>query len=71
MYLPPPRYNEHTKVYRKKTLIFDLDETMIHCLDEKEHEQGIKADVVINVPIDDPDSSDYYVGAEVNIRPNL
>lgn len=52
IYLPSPRYDAYTKVYKKKTLIFDLDETLIHCLEEKE--LGRVPDLIVRVPfIDD------------------
>ena len=51
----------------KKTLILDIDETMIHCLDEKDHEDEIP-DVVIRIPLDDEDD---YADAGINIRPHL
>ena len=71
VYLPPPSY-AHSQVFRKKTLIFDLDETLIHCLDEKELEIGLRGEVQINVPyVDDDDESEGYVPAEINLRPHL
>ena len=59
MYIPPPRYNVESKVFRKKTLIFDLDETLIHCLDESEQygDTHVDPDMIIIIPIDDPNSS--------------
>lgn len=72
VYLPPPVYDSQSKVYRKKTLIFDLDETMIHCLDEKEQfEANDDPDMVITIPIDDPDASVINVDADINVRPHL
>jgi len=51
-----------SKVFRKKTLIFDLDETLIHCLDEKELEMGLRGEVLIDVPyIDEDDGSEGFV----------
>ena len=62
MYLPPPKNPNH-----KKVLILDIDETMIHCLDERdpEHEEP---DVVIRIPLDDEGD---YADAGINIRPHL
>lgn len=40
VYLPDPIYPE----FQKNTLIFDLDETLIHCLDEDTN-NGELADV--------------------------
>ena len=37
VYLPQPRSDKI-----KITLVIDLDETLIHCLDDKEIEKGIK-----------------------------
>ncbi|CDW84172.1 nli interacting factor-like phosphatase family protein [Stylonychia lemnae] len=58
--LPPPNHPS-----KKKTLIFDMDETLIHCVDDIENEDP---DVII--PIDFPDE-DELVNAGVNIRPYL
>jgi hypothetical protein len=61
VFLPPPSY-VCSKVFRKKTLIFDLDETLIHCLDEKELEMGLRGEVLIDVPyIDEDDGSEGFV----------
>ena len=56
--LPPPR---HPGI--KKTLVFDLDETLIHCLDEEE--EGGSYD--FSVPIAFPGGES--VDAHVNVRP--
>lgn len=56
MYLPEPRYDVRSKVIKKKTLIFDLDETMIHCLDERDYEFTVeRPDFVVGIPIEEPD----------------
>jgi CTD small phosphatase-like protein 2 len=62
IYLPKPK-NPHIK----KTLILDIDETMIHCIDEKDPEDT-QPDVVIRIPLDD--KGDYADGG-FNIRPHL
>ena len=58
--LPPPR-NPETQ---KKLLIFDMDETLIHCVDDVEKEE---TDVVIEINF--PDEETVYAG--VNIRPYI
>eukprot|EP00347_Sterkiella_histriomuscorum_P020709 403336778 len=62
IYLPPPRDPS-----LKKLLILDIDETMIHCLDERdpEHEEP---DIVIRIPLDDEGD---YADAGINIRAHL
>lgn len=52
--LPPPT--------KKNTIVFDLDETLVHCLDIK---KGTNAD--ISIPILFPDSKQVVVG--INVRP--
>ena len=59
--LPPPR-----NPALKKVLILDIDETMIHCLDERDPENE-EPDVIIRVPLDDED----YADAGINIRAHL
>jgi CTD small phosphatase-like protein 2 len=49
----------------KKTLILDIDETMIHCLDDP----YAVSDVIIKIPIDEEYSE--FVDAGLNIRPHL
>jgi hypothetical protein len=74
VYLPHPR---HARI--QKTLILDLDETMIHCLDERELGMGIKPDITVKVPylLDEEDgpcnmsSNVCFVDAEVVVRPYL
>ena len=61
VYLPQPR-----ETYMKKTLILDIDETMIHCLDERDPDNE-DPDVIIKIPLDDND----YADAGINIRPHL
>lgn len=56
--LPPPRDPNRKSWYishftEKKVLIFDMDETLIHCVDDIENEDP---DVII--PIDFPDEED-------------
>ena len=46
----------------KKVLIFDMDETLIHCVDDVETDD---TDVVLE--IDFPDEETVYAG--INIRP--
>lgn len=58
--LPPP---SHPKT-QKKLAIFDMDETLIHCVDDIEQED---TDIVIE--IDFPDDETVYAG--INIRPYL
>lgn len=60
--MPPPRNHLH-----KKVLILDIDETMIHCLDERDPEIE-DPDVVIRIPLDDEGD---YADAGINIRPHL
>jgi CTD small phosphatase-like protein 2 len=48
-------------------LILDIDETMIHCLDERDPENE-EPDVVIRIPLDDEGD---YADAGINIRPHL
>ena len=49
----------------KKTLIFDIDETMIHCLEDDRY----TPDVTIKIPLDD--EGEEYADAGINIRPHL
>lgn len=62
IFLPPPKNPNH-----KKLLILDIDETMIHCLDERDAEAD-EPDVVIRIPLDDDGD---YADAGINIRPHL
>ncbi|TNV83176.1 hypothetical protein FGO68_gene9050 [Halteria grandinella] len=57
VYLPP------LKPGIKKTVIFDIDETMIHCLEDS----SSIPDVIMKIPLDDGDFAD----AGINIRPHL
>lgn len=59
IYLPP--YQEGIK----KTLIFDIDETMIHCLEDNDS----IPDVIIKIPLDETYSE--FADAGLNIRPHL
>jgi len=59
--LPEPRNSKS-----KKTLLLDIDETMIHCLDERDPDNS-EPDVVIRVYLEDDD----YADAGINIRPHL
>jgi CTD small phosphatase-like protein 2 len=59
IYLPP------YKPGIKKTLIFDIDETMIHCLEDNTH----VPDVIIKIPLDD--NFEEFADAGINIRPHL
>jgi hypothetical protein len=49
-------------------LVLDIDETMIHCLDERDPEDE-EPDVIIRIPMDD--EGDDYADAGINIRPYL
>lgn len=76
VYLPPPRYGPDSQVFRKKTLIFDLDETLVHCLDQQElFSDDVKPDIIIPIPIcldeDDAPSDMDCVDAEFMVRPHL
>lgn len=62
IYLPPPRNPSH-----KKVLLLDIDETMIHCLDERDPETE-DPDVVIRIPLDDEGD---FADAGINVRPHL
>ncbi len=57
VFLPPPRNKTI-----KKTIIFDLDETLIHCVDDVESEG---ADIILNVPF----PTGEIVEAGINVRP--
>ena len=59
IYLPPMRPGI------KKTVIFDIDETMIHCLED----ESKRPDVIIKIPLDD--EGEEYADAGINIRPHL
>jgi hypothetical protein len=66
VYLPKPRLPSI-----KKTLILDLDETMIHCLDDRDPDNE-EPDVVIRIPMGtDENDKDDYADAGINIRPHL
>jgi CTD small phosphatase-like protein 2 len=56
--LPPPRYPKD----QKKTIIFDLDETLIHCVDDIENEVS---DAILNIAFPNGE----IVKAGINIRP--
>ena len=64
VFLPPPRYP-----HIKKTLILDIDETLIHCSDERDPEDA-QPDVIIRIPLDEEDEDDY-ADAGINIRPHI
>ena len=49
----------------KKTVIFDIDETMIHCLEDPSK----TPDVIIKIPLDDEGIE--FADAGINIRPHL
>eukprot|EP00343_Euplotes_focardii_P002333 CAMPEP_0205807058 /NCGR_PEP_ID=MMETSP0205-20121125/10729_1 /ASSEMBLY_ACC=CAM_ASM_000278 /TAXON_ID=36767 /ORGANISM="Euplotes focardii, Strain TN1" /LENGTH=490 /DNA_ID=CAMNT_0053080791 /DNA_START=66 /DNA_END=1538 /DNA_ORIENTATION=- len=57
VFLPP-----HEQSHTKKTLIFDMDETLIHCVDDIELE---KPQVVLDVEFEDGE----VVEAGINVRP--
>lgn len=48
-------------------LILDIDETMIHCLDERDPENE-QPDVMIRIPLDDEGD---FADAGINIRPHI
>jgi len=56
--LPPP-WNPETQ---KKLVVFDMDETLMHCVDDIEQQE---TDIILE--IDFPDEGLVYAG--VNIRP--
>jgi len=58
--LPPPRNPQS----QKKLVIFDMDETLIHCVDDIETQDP---DVILE--IDFPDEETVYAG--INIRPYI
>ena len=60
--LPPPK-----RAHIKKVLVLDIDETMIHCLDERDAEDE-QPDVIIRIPMDEEGD---YADAGINIRPHL
>jgi hypothetical protein len=45
----------------------DIDETMIHCLDERDPEDE-EPDVMIRIPLDEEGD---YADAGINIRPHI
>ena len=55
--LPKPR-----NLAAKKTVIFDLDETLVHCVDDPESQ---KTDVVLKVRFPNGETAD----AGINVRP--
>lgn len=61
--LPPPR----DPVNQKKLLIFDMDETLIHCVDDVEKQDS---DIVLEIKFPDVDE-DETVYAGINIRPYI
>ena len=61
--IPPPK-----KPTLKKLLVLDIDETMIHCLDERDHEEE-QPDVIIRIPMDE--EGEDFADAGINIRPHL
>jgi NLI interacting factor-like phosphatase len=48
-----------------KTLIFDIDETMIHCLEDSDY----VPDVIIKIPLDETFTE--FADAGINLRPHL
>ena len=57
IYLPKPKSNTI-----KKTVVFDLDETLIHCVDDPAKE---KPDIVLEVRFPNGEIAD----AGINVRP--
>jgi hypothetical protein len=52
-------------------LILDLDETMIHCLDDRDPDNE-EPDIVIRIPMGSDDNGEEdYADAGINIRPHL
>lgn len=62
-----PKYKGNYSNIGKKTLIFDLDETLIHCNDSKE----VKSDIVLPIIFENGETVDvnYKIQAGINIRP--
>lgn len=58
--MPPPQFPDQ----QKKLVIFDMDETLIHCVDDIETQDP---DVILE--IDFPDEETVYAG--INIRPYI
>lgn len=57
-----PDFND---ILKTKTIVFDLDETLIHCVDDVDHDDP---DVVIPIKFsEDPEP----VMAGINIRPHI
>lgn len=71
MFVPTPQHRG-----QKKLLILDIDETMIHCLDENDP-MDLRPELVVRVPLDEEDMVDGdeltegYVEAGINVRPHL
>ena len=69
--LPKPKHSR-----QRKLLILDIDETMIHCLDENDPIE-VSPEIVVRVPLDEDDLldgedfGDGYAEAGINIRPHL
>jgi len=61
--LPPPR----DPVNQKKLLIFDMDETLIHCVDDVEKQDS---DIILEIKFPDVDE-DETVYAGINVRPHI
>ena len=59
---------------QKKVVIFDMDETLIHCVDDIERDNP---DVILEIDFSDPDtpeserSPEDIVCAGINIRPGI
>jgi FMN phosphatase YigB (HAD superfamily) len=58
--MPPPS----DPINHKKLLIFDMDETLIHCVDDIEKEES---DIILEINF--PDEETVYAG--INIRPYI
>ena len=64
---------EYKSASHKKTLILDIDETLIHCLDERDPDEE-QPDVIIRIPMTTEEQEEEgleYADAGINIRPHL
>lgn len=56
--------------HQTKTLIFDLDETLAHCLEPEENEDLETADHLIQIELKNPDTAQSeLIQAGINLRP--
>lgn len=71
--LPPPK-----QVWQTKTLIFDLDETLAHCLDTEDGHTSLytkqfsnKPHYKVNITCSNGTGGQETIEAGVNLRPHL